>query len=228
LPPEPTQGPGGPGKKKADHRKMMIYAAVGGGLLLVFFLIRRSSSSSTTAATTAAPTTAADLGSGTLGGGAAGGVPIDNSGSSSGTDLTTFENSLLSQIPQAIASGIQVGQANQVPAAAVAQAADPVGEVTSLIGALSPLLVGTGSGGQQVGNPATVGAQAGGSSAGSQVVQATPHPAATAPRVNSQPASVNPRAGMTYTATTYKGKQAHLYTQAVPGGVGPGNRYIIV
>lgn len=38
----------------------------------------------------------------------------------------------------------------------------------------------------------------------------------------------NPRAGLPFTTTTYKGKRAHEYKQKVKGGVGPGGRYVIL
>ncbi len=63
-----------------------------------------------------------------------------------------------------------------------------------------------------------------------------PAPATTTPgRSPSQPPGVqrntqsnNPREGLNYSSGTYKGKSAHIYQQAVPGGVGPKKNIIIL
>jgi hypothetical protein len=38
----------------------------------------------------------------------------------------------------------------------------------------------------------------------------------------------NPRAGIKFKTTTYRGHRAHEYPHKVPGGVGPGGRFIVV
>jgi hypothetical protein len=38
----------------------------------------------------------------------------------------------------------------------------------------------------------------------------------------------NPRAGKPFKVSTYKGMRAHEYRSAVPGGVGPGHRFVIL
>lgn len=45
--------------------------------------------------------------------------------------------------------------------------------------------------------------------------------AATAPAVKTNTVAGNPRQGMSYTTGTYKGKAVHIYSGAVPGGIGP-------
>lgn len=120
-------------------------------------------------------------------------------------------------------SGTSEGQAvetlgTQLGAALSAQAAAQQGETQALEGAIQGLE------GQQ---------QAGAASTGPGVAEAaaktgpTGTPLSTANRLVNTEAS-NPRKGLSYTQTTYKGQAAHAYAKAVPGGTGPKKNIVVL
>ena len=205
---EPTQTAG---KKKG--RKWLLYAAGAGALLALLVLIAKRKGSSSSEGTTS---TIASPAEGAAGASTGEGSQITSAIAAFNEDLKTQqsesreqEHELVSGFSSAITS-LQNSQ-NQLQSKI---------EALPSASASTASTASSGAGGSSGGGGGSSGG--GGGSAAS----AASSKQAAAPQVNTQ--AGNPRKGLDYTETKYKGKNAHQYSHAVPGGEGPGKNLVIV
>jgi hypothetical protein len=158
-----------PKPKNSKNRKLLLYAGAAGALLALIMIMRKSSAATAAQTNTAgvAPVSTASDGL------AAGSSGLDNS-----SQLASFEQDLLNQLPQVIANSISAGTANGLPAQAASATTtnDALSTYAQIQGQTLDLLTSlrsTGLGGEQTG-----------------AAQASAGPAGVAPAPQPAPAAV--------------------------------------
>ena len=185
--------------KDPKKRKQLMIAGVAAGGVVLFLLLRKKSTTEATTETGASPAVEQ--------------VPVESgSGSGTGSGAGGANGEAIGPLIQ----GLEQSQATQTEQIEHAQAEQTAGFLSFLNG------LSSGAGGPSStagGSTETPGA----SPAGGPGHTGTPLAAAV---VNNQ--AGNPRKGLEYTVGKIDGKEAHIYKHAVPGGVGPGGKAVIL